>query len=333
MIDNESGRTTVGADHGVASGFPVDAVLVGLYALSAPVADAVLVGSTLRLLFLGPLLLFVPGYVLLLVLFPASPEAAPAGGDRRRSTRTLDGAERAALSVGSSVALLPLVGFVMFLAFGSVTGPLVPILSAFTLVGLVAGVLRRRAVPEGRRFVVPFGRWARKATAGVTEVSRSRALVNLFLGVCVASVILVLAMGLAAPQSDTAMTNVAIGTGTGEEFTTTGYSGGANATETRSYTLLIENQEGRQVDYTVVVQLQRVSDGSVVESTETDRFVVSLENGESNFMTHTVDPVLVGDSVRLAYLIYAGDIPPNPRGETAYRTTHVWIGSGEQDAG
>lgn len=333
MIDNESGRTTVKTDHGVASTFPVDAVFVGLYALSAPVADAILVGSAVRLLFLGPLLLFVPGYVLLLVLFPASSEGDPVGSDRSRSTRTLDGPERAALSIGSSVALLPMVGFAMFLAFGSVTGPLVPILSAFTLIVLVAGLLRRRAVPEGRRFVVPVGRWGRNATAGLTGVPRSKAIVNLVLGVCVASAVLVLAMGLAAPQSDTRMTNVAVGTGTGEEFTTAGYSGATSGSEGPTHTLLIENDEGRQVEYTVVVQLQRVADGSVVESTETDRFAVSLEDGESSYRTHTVDPVLVGDSVRLAYLVYVGDAPPDPRGETAYRSTHVWIGPDGRDAG
>lgn len=329
MIDRGSNPTVVGTKHGTRSNFPTDVLVVGLYALFAPAADVALSGSISRLILLGPMLLFVPGYALVLALFPMSPESSGVASSHFPSSMTVDGAERAALSVGSSVALLPLVGFAMSVTFGEVTGPLIPILSMFTLLVLLAGVIRRRSLPEHRRFVVPLGRWGKKASDGIFDRPKSTALLNVLLGVCVVATIAALSFGLAAPQSGTTTTNVMVGTGSGDDFEMSGYATPENGSEDIEHTLLIENDEGEQIDYTVVVQHQRVVDGSVVESSEVDRFGVTVDDGDHAFQTHTADPPLDGDSLRLAYLVYVEDPPSDPDMNSAYRTTYVWTDSAE----
>ena len=325
MLDEESNPAVVGTRYGDESRFPIDVLVVGLYILFAPAADVMLSGSVSRVVLLGPMLLFVPGYVLLLTLFPTAPEPSRQSADRTLSATTVDGPERAALSVGVSVALLPIVGFVLTLLFGDLTLRLIPVLSAFSLVFLVVGAARRRTFPEHRRFAVPLSRWTDGVTNALSRPSRPTVLLNVLLGVCVVATVGLLAFGLVAPQSGTSTTNIAVGSGTGDDFTLSGYASPEPDTDDVEHTLYLENNEGQSLDYTVVVQLQRVSDGSVVESTEVDRFGVELDDGEYVYRTQSVIPSLDGDSLRIAYLVYLEEPPAEPDVDSAYRNTYVWI--------
>ncbi len=89
------------------------------------------------------LILFIPGYSLITALFPKKDD--------------LDGIERAALSFGLSIAVTPLIGFILnYTQWGIHLTPILISLSAFTLIVLLMAFIRRRRVPEGEKFYVDF---------------------------------------------------------------------------------------------------------------------------------------------------------------------------------
>ncbi|MDR5674639.1 Membrane associated protein with extracellular Ig-like domain, a component of a putative secretion system [Halalkaliarchaeum sp. AArc-CO] len=325
MIDEDSNSEVFGTTYGDSSTFPLDALAVGAYVLFAPVADVMLTGTVSRFILLGPMILFVPGYVLLLSLFPAAPANPGQSRDQSQTALTVDGPERAALSIGCSVALLPVAGFGLTAVYGTLTDGLIPVLSTFSLIFLVVGTVRRRAVPEHRRFYVPVRRWSADVENVLFRTPRSTAILTVLVAACVVATVAVLAFGLVAPQSGTSTTNVVVGTGSGEDFSTSGYSIAANDTEEVEYTLFVENKEGERSDYTVVVQVQQLSDGTIVERADVDQFHLELDDGEQAFETHTADPTLDGESLRLVYLVYVEQPPADPDMESAYLSTYVWI--------
>lgn len=93
-----------------------------------------------------PMVLFLPGYSLIAMLFP------------RKSD--LDGMERLALSFGLSIAVVPLIGLGLnFTPFGIRLVPVLLCISSFTLVMCALAYLRRSKLPEDERFSVPFFRY------------------------------------------------------------------------------------------------------------------------------------------------------------------------------
>jgi uncharacterized membrane protein len=82
---------------------------------------SVLNQSFLRVIFALPMILFIPGYILIAALFPDNED--------------LDGIERFALSFGLSLAIVPLIGLVLnYTPFGIHLDPFVISLVAFTTV-------------------------------------------------------------------------------------------------------------------------------------------------------------------------------------------------------
>ncbi|TFH46896.1 MAG: DUF1616 domain-containing protein, partial [ANME-2 cluster archaeon] len=90
-----------------------------------------------------PLVLFFPGYALIAALFPKKDD--------------LDGIERTALSFGLSIAVVPLLGLALnYTPWGIRLIPILITISIFTLAMCTAAIMRRRGLPEGEEFSVPF---------------------------------------------------------------------------------------------------------------------------------------------------------------------------------
>ena len=103
---------------------------LALLAVYLPVVNQ----TPLRVLFGLPLVLFVPGYVLIAALFPRNDD--------------LDWLERVALSFGLSIAVVPLIGLVLnYTPWGIRLDPVLVSLSAFVLVMAVAATVRRLTLP------------------------------------------------------------------------------------------------------------------------------------------------------------------------------------------
>lgn len=98
--------------------------------------------TPLRILFGLPLVLFVPGYVLIAALFPRNDD--------------LDWLERVALSFGLSIAVVPLLGLVLnYTPWGIRLDPVLAAVSLFVVAMAAIAVVRRLALPPKNRLTVP----------------------------------------------------------------------------------------------------------------------------------------------------------------------------------
>jgi len=91
----------------------------------------------------------------------------------------------------------------------------------------------------------------------------------------------------------------------------------------------IGNHQGEPVNYTVVVEIQRVdiADDSLTvrEERELDRFTTTVTHNETQIHRRTLAPRLVGDRLQLAFLLYRGPPPADPSFDNAYRELHLWV--------
>ena len=89
-----------------------------------------------------PMLIFMPGYVLMAALLPRKNE--------------LEGIERIALSFGLSIAAVPLLGLFLNFTFSTRLLTILLALCIFTLIFIFIAAFRLGRVPEDERFSVPF---------------------------------------------------------------------------------------------------------------------------------------------------------------------------------
>lgn len=287
-------------------------------------------GSILRVVPAMVTLLVLPGYVTASALFPRRRPERPTG-TRPLDHASLDYRERALLSIGLSVALVPL----LLVPVGRLAGGFTTA-GVFVAVGLYVGVLtivaavRRLRVPRDRRYGVPIGSWAR----GVRDASARASWTNRLLTIAlVGSMILagsVFAFALVSPAGGEAYTDFHLLTEDDDgEYVSGEYPTSLEAGEPASLTWGIENHEGEPVEYTVVVTVERVveRDGEPVrlEMVELDRTDTTVPSGEREYRDHEIDSPLVGDDLRLTYYLYVGPAPESPHPETAYRHLHLWI--------
>jgi len=91
-----------------------------------------------------PLVLFIPGYVLIAAMFPKKDD--------------IDATGRIALSLGLSLAVVPLLGLLLNFTFGIRILPILLTLCIYTIVFIFIAAFRRGKLPENERFIVPFHR-------------------------------------------------------------------------------------------------------------------------------------------------------------------------------
>lgn len=290
-----------------------------------------------RFVFGATLLFFLPGYATVAALFPARRRAearldSGSRWSRRRSIRdgTIGYAERAALSVGTSITALVLAGLVLAVTpWGLALDPLLALLTGLIVVGMFAAIVRRRRLPAERRFRLPVRQWLAHAQASITgERSRVEMVVALFLAVAIVAAMSSLTYALAVPTDGESYTDFYLVTETDGELTAANYPTDFVRGESQPLTVGIENHEDRPMDYSVVVKLQRVETGdgtTVLEDRELDRFEASVADGETWTDEYQVTPTIVGEDLRLVFLLYEGEPPEDPTRANADESLYLWI--------
>jgi len=93
-------------------------------------------------------LLFFPGYALISALFPKQ--------------GTLSLVERSVLSVGLSIAIVPLIGLALnYTPWGIRLNPILTAVASFIFAAALAGIIRQQLMPEGQRFSITLDwRWS-----------------------------------------------------------------------------------------------------------------------------------------------------------------------------
>lgn len=289
-------------------------------------------GARLQILVGIPALLFVPGYVLVAAAFPGRSDPDDRETDRGR---TIDLVERAALSFGMSVALVPLFA----LAVGSGWGLSLPVaLTGYTVllgVGVAFAAVRRLRLPPQSRHRVPARAWAADLRRSFrSPESAFEGAANIALALAVLLAVGAAGFAVATPYWSGPSSTFYLATeNENGTLSTNDYPTSFTPGEGQPLVAGIVNDEEQTQQYTVVVALERVEDGSdgvtVVESNEIDRLQADVADGEEWTQRHTVTPEMTGEDLRLHYYLYrGGSAPAQPDAESAYRDTYIWIDVG-----
>ncbi|RRJ33662.1 DUF1616 domain-containing protein [Halocatena pleomorpha] len=275
-----------------------------------------------------PLLFFFPGYALLSVLFPSSQFRTRYGALDAFSSG-IDGIERAALSFGVSLALLPLIGLVLWtlspVGFG--VRVLLGVLSVEIGLGMIYGAYRRIKLPHNQRYRLPVDRWLSGLWSDSVDKGVLGTAMNLLLVLSVVAAVVALGYGVLVPNEAETSTGVSILTPSGGELTFVTNSTAVTAGD--RLTLSITNREERTVTYTTVVVVQQIDyDGqrtNVRSSQELQRLQTTVRAGATSRVNHTVTPSGRGSNLRLRYLVYKGEPPAVPTAANAYRTVYIGL--------
>ena len=310
------------------------AVVTGGVVLSS-VAD----GTALRILLGLPLALFLPGYALVAALFPGTADRTredtnDAGGREAtwlpRPGEGIDGLDRIVLSLGLSAVVTPLTGFVLnYTPWGIRPVPVVASLAGFVVVASVVAALRRWNLPADDRFSVSYRAWIASVNAALFRPeTRLDAVLNVVLVVSLLLAAGSVGWAVAVPRQGEEFTELYLLTerenGT---LVADGYPKEFVRGESRPLVVGIGNHEGEPMSYSVVVELQRVrtESGGVLEERTLHRFRASVDAGGSRREQISVRPTMTGTRLRLAVLLYEGDVPADPSTANAARDAHLWI--------
>lgn len=283
--------------------FPLDLLLVaGLVILTDVfVLVPVLSGSFLRT-FLGLLLvLFLPGYALTEALIPAK--------------KGMEGIERALLSLGLSIAIVPLMGLGMnYTDWGIREVPVLTGLSGFTLLMCGAAYYRRFQLPEAEVFEVPVKASILALKAQFLEGSGSRAdrALSILLVISILASLGSLAYVIGSPREGEAFTEFYIlGPDRMAENYPTNYTLGNSGT----VVVGITNHEYRTMDYTMEIRLENHS----LPLPEEQKYI-SLGHNVSWEEPVTFTPPFEGKNMKLEFLLFNETEKSVP-----YRNVHLWI--------
>lgn len=247
--------------------------------------------SILRMAMGFPFVLFFPGYTLICALFPGKED--------------LDGIERTALSVGLSLAIVPLIGLMLnYTPFGIRLYPTVVSLFLFVLLMSILSTYRRGKLPSESRFApyisVKIPKWR--------ALSRPDRLMSVGLVSCI-----VIAGGLTAyvasmPRVGERFTEFYV-LGSGGEIEN--YPTNLTLGESGNVILGVVNHEYEEVAYRIVIKLDNETIGDI------DGITLNHEMKWEEKYTFT--PARAREKMKIEFLLLREDI------NEPYRSLHLWI--------
>ncbi|MHC3437932.1 DUF1616 domain-containing protein [Natrialbaceae archaeon A-gly3] len=279
-------------------------------------------GGELRILAALPLVLFLPGYALVSVLFPTRGRVIATGEGTRRG---VDVAERLGLALAVSIALVPIVVIALSLSVG-----VTPETTAGAFAGLAValaqlGVVRRLRIPHTDRFSLSSVRLFDRT--GETGALATASTLVLVVAIVVAGT--AFAFAFVSPGAAGGFTQLGLYTEEDGELVAGGFPSAVEPGESIPVVVDVENQEGEDRTYTAVVQQQLLEDEEVVERTTLEAFTLEVEDGESVATEREITPTVEAEDVRVVVLLYEDDVPAEPARDTADEDTFFWVDSVE----
>lgn len=265
-----------------------------------------------------PFLVLYPGYAIVAALFPRAPDQArppwtdPAGGPGWIA--------RVALAIGVSGVAVATIGVVLGWTVGYDLRYVVAAVGGLTLAGVVVAALRRQQYPLERR--------ADPLVGGVAYLRSSRSGFQTFaMAIAVVALLSAVAYAGTTPPPREGFTEFSLLVEDGEgQLVATDYPREFVAGQGQPLQLAVENQEGRAMDYEVVVLAQTVGpDGSVTNEERVDRFGVEVPAGERTVVERQIAPTTPNEGVRLRFLLFEGGASTNPDVEDADLSLQLWV--------
>jgi len=315
--------------------FPTDLMTVSAYVIVATLTLTFLPPvPPLRAILAMPLLFFVSGYALVAAIYPRCADCKRGNVfDRERITDTDTGLhviERLFLSIGMSVAVLPILGVVTWATVGRIsTGIVLFVVSAFTLGGIAVAAFRRAKLAADEQFRISPSRGIRRFRGWLVGPSTRETTVNVLLVGAIVLSVTTLTFAFIVPVTGESYTSAMLVTEQDGEFVAGDYPTDFTAGEPETLTLALSNHEGETTDYTIVTTVERVDrsggDITIVEQSELDRSTMRLASNETVREQYTLAPEQTGENLRLSYYVYKGQAPVSPNDDSAYRDLHLWI--------
>ncbi len=313
--------------HRTVSALPADLLVVSLLALSACVT--VLIPSTrgtpLQLLFGSLLVFLLPGYALVAAVFPLR-----AGSDAE-ANRGIDGLERIVLSVSVSIAVVVLVGIALHLTDAGVRPVSMTLATGgIAIVASIAASVRRKLISDDRCFAPTLDDWVGAARTELFDTeTRTDVILNVALVVVLLFSVVSIGYAVGIPKEGDSYTKFYLLTeNESGTLVASDYPTNFSRNESKPIHVGVENVEHRPVSYTVVAQLQRVSDENASTVTKRDelwRTQRSLDAGRTWRTQRSIDPTMTGERLRLVFLLYTGSVPQSPTISNADEEAHLWI--------
>ena len=302
---------------------PKDLIVIAVWMLLAVLSIYVpFINETfIRVIFTVPVILFIPGYVLIAALFPEK--------------KSIDGIERFALSVGLSIAVVPLICLVLnYTPFGIRLNPIVISLVLFTLIMMIITLYRRARLSDEEKFAVPF----EKVKPALKEelFPKNQGKFDKALSIILIAAIIVAAVTtvfvIAFPKDGEKFTEFYI---LGEDKMADDYPEKFPVNSQQFVWIGIGNHEYRDVTYTVETLLlnaewDSATNSSVIHaSMPLDRFEVSVLDNTTYLEKYYFSVPYTGYN-RLEFLLYNETVPSasasaEEKMDSSYRDLHLWI--------
>lgn len=210
--------------------------------------------------------------------------------------------------------------------------------TGFTVLTTAIAATRRWQLPEDERFHVPYHEWIATGRAELLEPeTRTDGILNVLLVLSILLAIGTLTFAIVVPPEGEQFSAVYILTEDDDgELVADDYPTEFELGESHEIIVGIDNHEHRTVDYTVVVEQAVEQEGNetvVTEQRELDQFEPRLEHNETWHHNHDLEPTIVGEDVRIVWLLYPDEVPDEPSRENTEYHVHLWVDVEDPAAG
>lgn len=274
-----------------------------------------------RVLFSLPLILFIPGYVLITALFPGN--------------KDIDIIERIALSFGLSIAVVPLIGLGLnYTPFGIRLDPIVISLLVFTVVMIMISQFRRAIISEPERFQVPVhelmsGIKEEFFSVNTTKIDR---ILSIILLIAIIGAIGTTIFVIAVPKEGEKFSEFFI---LGANMKAADYPTKLYAGMDYPIYIGVGNHEFRNVTYTIELFLMNMdydeglNSSAISRMDRIDQIPVVLSHEEKKILPYTIRITQTGYN-RVEFLLFNETIPRETvtgfdRIDASYQDLHLWV--------
>jgi uncharacterized membrane protein len=302
--------------------FPVDLAAAAIWlaaavlALYLPLLNETPVGAFLVL----PGILVLPGYCFIAALFPKDDD--------------IDLAERIALSVGLSIAIVPLIAlFLNFTPFGIRLDPVLAAVTIFSLAMILVAWYRRSLLPFEKRFVFPLGAMGQSLQNAIFPPGAGRfdRPIQAVITIVFILVILITVSMIITPREGERFTEFFI---LGENRTAD-YPDRISAGQSYPLFVGVGNHEHQNADYTIETWLLRrefdnaTNTSRLIAMDPGDRLAVTLAHNETFVIPYNLS-VRKTTYNRVEFLLFkdrapGADITGDDRITMSYRNVNMWI--------
>lgn len=308
-------------------GYPIDQLLVSLVAIVAAYSIITDLAAFPRLVLALALVFFLPGYAATALLFPTGPNQPRPASLTGFSARPggIDTPERLGLALALSIVISTVVVLVLPLTgagFDTTTGALA--LAGTTILFSQAGALRRMLQPRTERYEPPPVR----SLLGEPFTASTRISLSAFvLAVAIVIAVTVVGFALLDERAEGSYTEVALyGEDEDGELVLGEFPAAPDAGDSIPYVVTIENHEHQSMEYTVYVQEQTVSNGTVTDRSTHQTTQVSIQHGDIETIEDAVEPTAgEGETVRIAVLVFEGTHVGTPTIQEADEHVYFWV--------